>query len=33
MKLTHKQRKIWTVVSAIATLALLASSILPYVFQ
>jgi len=30
MKLTRRQRKTWVIVSAVATLALIASSILPF---
>jgi len=33
MKLTRRQRKVWTIITAFATLALVASSILPFLLQ
>lgn len=33
MRLTRKQRKIWTIITALATVALLASSLLPFLYN
>ncbi len=32
MKLTHKQKKIWFIITAIATIALLLGSLLPLLY-